>query len=220
MKKLTVIGSVLSTIWCGFFIALVYFKWNSIADLKLNEWGDFFAGAVAPLGFFWLVLGYLQQGEELRLNTDALKAQQKELERQVHETALLAEHSERQAAAAEQLALATLSESQRAALKEKMDALPVFRQAGGSGGSYDGNTVLRIRNAGGTVTNLSATRSNGGSIRISPPNLFEAGTTGTLVFSNQPSWPFSFSISFTDKFGNTAIKNYELTSQFDFTERI
>jgi hypothetical protein len=32
-----------------------------------NEWGDWAAGMFAPVAFFWLVLGYFQQGDELRL---------------------------------------------------------------------------------------------------------------------------------------------------------
>ncbi|WP_425063717.1 hypothetical protein [Pyruvatibacter mobilis] len=32
-----------------------------------NEFGDFLAGVAAPLAFLWLVLGFFQQGEELRL---------------------------------------------------------------------------------------------------------------------------------------------------------
>lgn len=47
--------------------------------LTLNEWGDFMAGFFAPLAFMWLVLGYFQQGEELRQNTEALKLQAEEL---------------------------------------------------------------------------------------------------------------------------------------------
>ena len=49
--------------------------------MTLNEWGDFLAGTTAPLALFWLVIGYFQHGEELRLNTEALNAQKEELRR-------------------------------------------------------------------------------------------------------------------------------------------
>ena len=47
-------------------------------ELDLNELGDFFAGVMAPLAFLWLIVGYFQQGDELKNNTEALKAQVKE----------------------------------------------------------------------------------------------------------------------------------------------
>src|SRR5690606_28907410 len=33
---------------------------------NLNEAGDYLAGFLSPLFFFWLVLGYFQQGRELK----------------------------------------------------------------------------------------------------------------------------------------------------------
>ncbi|OEY95338.1 hypothetical protein BJD20_14705 [Acinetobacter proteolyticus] len=47
--------------------------------LKLNEKGDLLAGIFSPLAFLWLVYGYLQQGQELKLNTQALTMQANEL---------------------------------------------------------------------------------------------------------------------------------------------
>lgn len=48
---------------------------------ELNAIGDFFAGAFAPLAFFWLVSGFYQQGKGLKQNSIALKMQAKELEK-------------------------------------------------------------------------------------------------------------------------------------------
>lgn len=55
----------------------------------LNAWGDFFAGFFAPLAFLWLVLGYLQQGDELRQSTLALKLQAEELKNSVEQQSRL-----------------------------------------------------------------------------------------------------------------------------------
>lgn len=46
---------------------------GSFGDLKLNEAGDFLAGVFAPLAFLWLVLGFLQQGKELRAQIEELR---------------------------------------------------------------------------------------------------------------------------------------------------
>lgn len=48
-----------------------------------NELGDFLAGSFSPLAFLWLVLGYLQQQEELQQNTEALRLQAAELKNSV-----------------------------------------------------------------------------------------------------------------------------------------
>lgn len=55
--------------------------------LTSNEWGDWAAGTFAPIAFLWLVLGYLQQGEELKQNTAALHQQEQALKAQVAELA-------------------------------------------------------------------------------------------------------------------------------------
>ena len=38
--------------------AFIWFRNSDASEMNLNEWGDFAAGAVAPLAFFWLVIGY------------------------------------------------------------------------------------------------------------------------------------------------------------------
>lgn len=47
--------------------------------MDLNTLGDFMAGVFAPHAFLWLVLGYRQQGIELRQNSEALHKQAEEL---------------------------------------------------------------------------------------------------------------------------------------------
>ncbi|WP_431046715.1 hypothetical protein [Roseateles sp. L2-2] len=73
-------GVIVTAIWLGVMVGLLF-----VANRpdKLNEWGDFCAGFFAPLAFMWLVLGYLQQGEELRQNTVALEQQLLELRQTV-----------------------------------------------------------------------------------------------------------------------------------------
>ena len=66
--------------------------------LPMNEFGDFLAGAFAPLAFFWLVLGFFQQGEELRHSADALWLQGRELQNSVEQQRALVETSRDQLA--------------------------------------------------------------------------------------------------------------------------
>lgn len=216
MKRLTLIGVVLSLAWGAFFLCLLYWKRESVLTLTLNEWGDFFAGAVAPVALFWLVLGYIQQGEELRLNTEALRAQQEELRRQVEETATLALNAERQAAATEQLALATKNEVQRAVLKEEAESMPLFRSGGGSGSG--GRTELNVRNAGATVKRLSVTGPPGVRLQLKPTDLFQHNLEGALVVESVSSYPFTFTIRFSDLRNVEREQMYEMISQFSFVE--
>lgn len=65
-------------------ILFAMFDLDDMRNLKLNEWGDFFAGFFAPLVFFWLIFGYYQQGKELQIQgqelTNLVDIQKKEIE--------------------------------------------------------------------------------------------------------------------------------------------
>lgn len=69
-----------------------------------SSWGDWAAGMFAPVAFAWLVLGYYQQGEELRdnvkalrLQEDALRLQVRELKDSVEQQTVMAQAASRQA---------------------------------------------------------------------------------------------------------------------------
>lgn len=76
------IGSCLSWAITFGWLIFIYFKiHNGVLPKDLNEFGDFIAGAFAPLAFFWLVRGFYQQGKGLKQNSDALNMQATELEK-------------------------------------------------------------------------------------------------------------------------------------------
>lgn len=83
-------GIAASLAWCAVCAHLMM-----ISELprSLNEWGDALAGFFAPLAFFWLVIGYLQQGQELRQSTVALQLQAEELRNSVEQQSRLVEVS-------------------------------------------------------------------------------------------------------------------------------
>lgn len=82
------IGGALTLVYLVGIAALTWDRIATLGVMPLNEVGDFFAGAFGPVAFLWLVLGYLQQGDELRLSTKALELQADEL-RQGTEALLL-----------------------------------------------------------------------------------------------------------------------------------
>jgi hypothetical protein len=57
----------------------------AVPTMDPNAWGDWAGGTFAPLAFLWLVVGYFQQGEELRDNVRALRLQEEALQLQVKE---------------------------------------------------------------------------------------------------------------------------------------
>ncbi|GAB3044682.1 hypothetical protein GCM10027155_07170 [Acinetobacter apis] len=57
---------IVTFIWVGIVIVVPIFCSSIDKPSKLNEWGDYLAGAFSPLAFFWLIMGYLQQGKELK----------------------------------------------------------------------------------------------------------------------------------------------------------
>lgn len=76
------VGSCLSWAITIAWLIFIYFKiHNGVLPNDLNEFGDFIAGAFAPLAFFWLVRGFYQQGKGLEQNSKALKMQATELEK-------------------------------------------------------------------------------------------------------------------------------------------
>lgn len=74
-------GLIISFFYLLLLAVLIYFLNLSLMS-SWNELGDFLAGSFSPLAFLWLVLGYLQQQEELQQNTEALRLQAAELKTQ------------------------------------------------------------------------------------------------------------------------------------------
>ncbi|MDD1959012.1 hypothetical protein NP534_02740 [Pseudomonas sp. 39004] len=76
-------GVVLTFVYAAFMYWAVGEKISALKAMELNAVGDFMAGVFSPLAFLWLVLGFVQQGFELRISSDALILQAKELKASV-----------------------------------------------------------------------------------------------------------------------------------------
>lgn len=73
-RRLPTIGVLLTLVWLAGVALYVYLGYDKFSTLNPNEIADFAAGVFAPLAFFWLVLGFFQQGQELRNSGKALMA--------------------------------------------------------------------------------------------------------------------------------------------------
>lgn len=89
-RSLLWLGLVFSAAYCLVMWWTVGDRFGSLKTMDLNSVGDFLAGAFSPLAFLWLVLGFIQQGFELRVSSDALRLQAKELKESVAQQAELA----------------------------------------------------------------------------------------------------------------------------------
>lgn len=106
-------------------------RWSAFEALAPNELGDFAAGAFSPLAFFWLVLGFIQQGEELRNSGTALWLQGEELRNSVEQQRQLVETTREQLLYEKDRAEQDRLQAQRAAQPIlRMSATRVVRSSG------------------------------------------------------------------------------------------
>jgi hypothetical protein len=77
------IGRSLTAIYAIAAIVYAAVMWRVFYEMPPNEFGDFLAGVFGPLFLLWVVLGFLQQGEELKYSREALLLQAKELKASV-----------------------------------------------------------------------------------------------------------------------------------------
>lgn len=199
MKRRMWIAFALTGIWLLAFATLIFLHVCDAGEMSLNEWGDFLAGASAPLALLWLVIGYFQHGEELRLNTKALEAQQEELRRQVGETARLVD--------------ATRDEVRLFQERDKREAKPdlvhIGRVKEGLGLMY-----LDVQNRGGEVRDIRVEHEGEYKITFSPTKVWESNKMGVVRVVNEQHerlvYPIRFCINCTDLMGNQHNIDFDL----------
>lgn len=139
-------GVLLSLLW-GVIVCSLYFTQDH--PTNLNSWGDFFAGAFAPLAFLWLVIGYAQQGDELKHSRKALLMQAKELANSVQHQGDLVEVNREQLRG-------EMERSRFERHRQQQMARPKFvfslNQSSGAGDNVDYN--VSITNVGNNATSI------------------------------------------------------------------
>lgn len=148
-RSLPRLGLGFTALWLVFLAIMALAGWDLLFAQTPNEFGDMLAGVFAPLAFFWLVLGFFQQGEELKASVAALELQGEELRNSVEQQRELVKVSREQ------------MEGEIEALKYERAAAehaaqPVFVPRGGA--SYTGDSVsfdLTFVNAGADATNVT-----------------------------------------------------------------
>jgi hypothetical protein len=180
-------------------LELLHTHRQDLSRLSLEAWGTFLGGVTGPLALLWLILGYLQQGEELRLNTEALQLQQEELRHQVEETKALVKHAESQAQTAMEAFTLERLRYEQVRQAEKSAAQPFLIFQRGSSSGVTGELVFQ--NIGGLGRDLSLFPPARATMSIAPNDVLSPGGTGQINYSDISNFPAAFEIEYTDHFG-------------------
>lgn len=180
MKLLTKLGGLATIIYLMGVGLLVFSRWEEVLLLDLNSIGDFFAGAVGPLALIWVILGFYQQGAELRLTTRALQQQVEELHQTVKHQENLVEISRGQF-------MAQIEASRREDLVRQLATKPVlvlstlrFMSRSPGEPSY---AQFRLRNYGARADKVEL-EIVGGTAQEFSPSSFQTLTADEIVEVN------------------------------------
>jgi hypothetical protein len=200
-RTLSIIGIVLTVAYLGVLWFVFDGRLVEILLMAPNEIGDLLAGVFGPLAILWLILGFFQQGIELRQNTRALELQADELRNTVDQQRELVAVSKRQFEADLESMRQDL-ERQRLANQPNF----VFHVERATLDQNDQvHTTMTIENIGATVINVEF--SWGGGItnpRIRDITTFETGRKVNFSWAYKKSFPRGdlwLAIDFTNGYG-------------------
>lgn len=207
-KKLTWIGVAITAVYLMAVALLGWGRWDQFSEMKPNEVGDFLAGVVGPLALLWLILGYFQQGEELKQSTEALRLQAEELRSSVEQQQALVEVTKLQVNA-QMEAFEREREEQRRALSP----LFILAHAGGYGSGDEQQYKFSIRNHGATVTQFTASFEGRKNIpaRLSKDALPHQGeVTFSFVDKREDLTPMLVRMAFVDGGGHRGVRMFSV----------
>lgn len=98
-RTLSILGIAITFVYLGILWFIFDGRLTEILLMPPNEIGDLLAGMFGPLAILWLILGFFQQGIELRQNTKALNLQAEELKNSVEQQREVAAAANKQAEA-------------------------------------------------------------------------------------------------------------------------
>lgn len=151
-KHLGAVGAAVTLAYMAIILPVIWDRVDTLLTMPLNEVGDFLAGAFGPIAFFWLVLGFFQQGEELRQGTEALLLQATELKNSVQQQSIMAK------AAIEQREERREASKVERIRRAKEIEVKLSLRTGSSGMTDANNKVLnevKITNAGHHASNVT-----------------------------------------------------------------
>lgn len=157
-------GALLTALYIAAVAAWCAWHWPELIKADASKLGTFLGGVFSPIAFLWLVLGYFQQGEELRQNTRALELQAEELKHSVQHQAELVEVTRSQL----QADISRLEQEQE---RVAQAAKPKLRFDSGGSTTSGGRIEMRLlgHNVGNNI--LDVTLSFDPDIRLTPQRI-------------------------------------------------
>ncbi len=187
-------ATVATALWIFLGMAAIAVKFDSVRAMPLNEVGDFLAGFFSPVAFLWLVVGYFQQGEELKLNTRALELQVAELRMSVEQQRELVEVTRAD------MTLTKQAHDLEVA-REKRMAQPIFQlqtESYNSSALGAAEVDVTLSNRGHSATSL-VLNCNAGTVSLKEIPVFLAEQRKAVkVTLSPPSWEFAIFIDYLD----------------------
>lgn len=199
-------GLGLTILW----LLLVALWWagdlKQLQALSPNEFGDFLGGTFAPVAFLWLVLGFWQQGKELRNSADALWLQMEELRSSVDQQRDLVK-------ATRDLRESELTIHEQNSLERRRAAQPMLTlsQSGGSTSRDKGGYLYRFRlgNSGRPCTAVEVVTDTRHLLSVAALNsggseLFSLAASATKTEQHR------FSVSWIDTLNNPGRRTFSV----------
>jgi hypothetical protein len=152
------IAWALTGIWVLAAGSYIYLALPHIEGLDAVDVSALLSGAFMPLAFLWLVVGFFQQGAELRQNTEALRQQADRLEQQVQGTKSLVLVAVRQTEATVRMVQLERQKFEEEARNRSHAAQPRFVLDEGMRHPRAGS--MRLHNVGAPASNLSIDTGN------------------------------------------------------------
>ena len=207
-------GLTTTVLWLGTMAWVVAHDPAAARAMKPNEWGDFFAGFSAPLAFLWLVLGYMQQGQELQLSTRALLLQAEELKNSVQQQRDLVEVTRLQVENDRE----SLQLERRARQEAAQPYFVVTNQGGSFSGAGPANYSIAIANAGNTATSVVGVLDVPGKAARTILNVAMFARSTQASFNIDLPEPFpdaagSFSLQYVDADGRPGAVRFTIARQ-------
>jgi len=152
------IAWALTGIWVLAAGSYIYLALPHIEGLDAVDVSALLSGAFMPLAFLWLVVGFFQQGAELRQNTEALRQQADRLEQQVQGTKSLVLVAVRQTEATVRMVQLERQKFEEETRNRSHAAQPRFVLDEGMRHPRAGS--MRLHNVGASASNLSIDTGN------------------------------------------------------------
>lgn len=213
-RTLAAIGIAGTAAYLAGWAWLLFGRWTEISSMQLNNVGDLLAGVFGPLAILWLILGYFQQGIELRQNSAALRLQADELAHSVEQQKQMVQVARDQYASAKEALDFEIKKFHDEQDRVKRAAQPVFITS--QGGSHSGNQskhTVNITNVGAACTNVKVfSEDSTFPISASTP-LLETGKLLQVVFTLPRIPPFDSKrvfVTYNDARGEPGRVEYDL----------